>query len=168
MDLSGRPAGWEGEVSVDRFNGVSGVRDLERQDHIVARLRVDRAGRRTESSLAVLVAQDDPLDQYLVAHPADLFERPPEAAVIDPTNPYFLEPHLACAAREQPLAEEELAFFGPAAERAAACLEERGELVRRRGVLHHRGQQSPHRRIDIRSAGGGNSESRCCARLHCA
>src|SRR6266571_4600218 len=61
-----------------------------------------RAGRREEGSLAVLVAQDDPLDQYLVAHPADLFERPPEAAVIDPTNPYVLEPHLACAAREQP------------------------------------------------------------------
>ncbi len=114
-----------------------------------------RAGRREEGSLAVLVAQDDPLDQYLVAHPADLFERPPEAAVIDPTNPYVLEPHLACAAREQPLAEEELAFFGPAADRAAERLEERGELVRRRGVLHHRGQQSPHRRVDIRSAGGG-------------
>ncbi len=114
-----------------------------------------RAGRREEGSLAVLVAQDDPLDQYLVAHPVDLFERPPEAAVIDPANPYILEPHLACAAREQPLAEEELAFFGPAAEAAAARLEERGELVRRRGTLHHRGQQSPHRRVDIRSASGG-------------
>src|SRR5207244_9119220 len=61
-----------------------------------------RAGRRAESSLAVLVAQDDPLDQYLVQHPTDLFEKPPEAAVVDPTNPYVVEPHLACAAREQP------------------------------------------------------------------
>src|SRR5207247_1985187 len=74
-----------------------------------------RAGRREEGSLAVLVAQDDPLDQYLVSHPEDLFEKPPEAAVIDPTNPYVLEPHLACAAREQPLREEEVEFFGPAA-----------------------------------------------------
>src|SRR6266536_5838068 len=71
-----------------------------------------RAGRRGEASLAVLVAQDDPLDQYLVQHPADLFSRPPEAAVVDPTNPYILEPHLACAAREQPLTEEELTVFG--------------------------------------------------------
>ena len=54
-----------------------------------------RAGRRETGSLAVLVAQDDPLDQYLVAHPDDLFEKPPEAAVVDPTNPYVLEPHLA-------------------------------------------------------------------------
>src|SRR5207249_9127584 len=53
-----------------------------------------RAGRRETGSLAILVAQDDPLDQYLVAHPEDLFERPPEAAVIDPTNQYVLEPHL--------------------------------------------------------------------------
>ncbi|MFN2545169.1 MAG: DEAD/DEAH box helicase [Actinomycetota bacterium] len=113
-----------------------------------------RAGRRESGSLAVLVAQDDPLDQYLVAHPDDLFERPPEAAVVDPTNPYVVEPHLACAAREQPLADEELAFFGPAAKQAVERMEERGELVRRRGLLHHRGTGSPHRAIDIRSAGG--------------
>src|SRR5438132_383383 len=112
-----------------------------------------RAGRRGTGSLAVLVAQDDPLDQYLVSHPDDLFDKPPEAAVIDPTNPYVLEPHLACAAREQPLGEDELEFFGPAAKEAIARMEERGELVRRRELLHHRGTSSPHRGIDIRSAG---------------
>jgi DEAD/DEAH box helicase domain-containing protein len=113
-----------------------------------------RAGRRGESSLAVLVAQDDPLDQYLVQHPADLFEKPPEAAVVDPTNPYVLEPHLACAAREQPLAEEELAVFGEGAADAVSRLEEEGKLVRRRGLIHHRGRESPHRLIDVRSASG--------------
>jgi len=116
--------------------------------------QVGRAGRREEGSLAILVAQDDPLDQYLVTHPADLFDKPPEAAVIDPTNPFIIEPHLACAAREYPLADDELAVFGPGAEEAAARLEERGELVRRREVLHHLGRESPHRRIDIRSASG--------------
>ena len=35
-----------------------------------------RAGRRDTDSLAVLVAQDDPLDQYLVHHPEDLFDKP--------------------------------------------------------------------------------------------
>ncbi|HEX9376171.1 MAG TPA: DEAD/DEAH box helicase [Actinomycetota bacterium] len=116
-----------------------------------------RAGRRESGSLAVLVANDDPLDQYLVAHPEDLFHRPPEAAVIDPTNPYVLEPHLLCAAREQPLASDELAFFGepelvgPAVERLIAA----AELVRRGDTLHHRGQRSPHRSVDIRSASGG-------------
>ena len=65
-----------------------------------------RAGRRGVPSVAILVAQGDPLDQYLVSHPDDLFAKPPEAAVIDPTNPYVVGPHLACAAREQPLSDD--------------------------------------------------------------
>jgi len=113
-----------------------------------------RAGRRSESSLAFLVAQDDPLDQYLVAHPEDLFAKPPEAAVIDPTNPYVLGPHLACAAREHPLAPEEVRFFGDAAPEVVADLLGGGELQERRGRLHARAGTSPHRDIDIRSASG--------------
>jgi len=113
-----------------------------------------RAGRRSESSLVILVAQDDPLDQYLVTHPADLFQKAPEAAVIDPTNPYVLKPHLACAAREQPLAESELPIFGDGATNAAKELEEGGLAFWRRGLLYHRGRESPHRAIDVRSASG--------------
>ena len=113
-----------------------------------------RAGRRTEGSLGILVAQDDPLDQFLVTHPEELFDRPPEAAVIDPRNPFVLGPHLACAARELPLADEELTRFWPDAGGVVADLESRGELVRRRELLHHRGRSSPHRQVDIRSASG--------------
>ncbi len=113
-----------------------------------------RAGRRRDGSLAVLVAQDDPLDQYLVTHPADLFDKPSEAAVIDPTNPFVLEPHLACAAREHPLADDEVAEFWPGAEPALEKLAEAGELARRRDRWHHRGRDAPHRRVDLRSTGG--------------
>ncbi len=113
-----------------------------------------RAGRRGESSMAFLVAQDDPLDQYLVQHPEDLFRKPPEAAVIDPTNPYVLGPHLACAAREHPLAAEELTFFGDTAPLLAAELQESGELVERRGRLHAAVGTAPHTSVDIRSASG--------------
>jgi DEAD/DEAH box helicase domain-containing protein len=113
-----------------------------------------RAGRRGEGALAVLIAQDDPLDQYLVHHPEDLFDRAPEAAVIDPTNPYVAKPHLLAAAREQPLEQDEVAMLGDAAEGFAAELLADGLLVERRGLLHHRGRESPHAAIDIRSASG--------------
>ncbi len=113
-----------------------------------------RAGRRSESSLAMLIAQDDPLDQYLVTHPEDLFRKPPEAAVIDPTNPYVLGPHLRCAAREHPLAPEEVRFFGDEAEDVVARLVADGGLVDRRGRFHTRAGDSPHADVDIRSASG--------------
>lgn len=64
-----------------------------------------RAGRSTQESIAVLVAGDDQLDQWFVHHPSELFERPPERAVINPANPYVLLPHLACAAFERPLTD---------------------------------------------------------------
>jgi DEAD/DEAH box helicase domain-containing protein len=113
-----------------------------------------RAGRRGEPALAMLVAQDDPLDQYLVTHHRDLFERPPEAAVIDPSNPYVMGPHLACAAREQPLAEAELDVFGSEAPTLVDAMVEGGSMFWRRGLLYHRGRESPHRLVDVRSASG--------------
>ena len=62
-----------------------------------------RAGREQQRSLAVLVAGDDALDQYLAVHPGELFTRPPEPAVVNLSNPYVLDAHLACAAFEAPL-----------------------------------------------------------------
>jgi len=115
-----------------------------------------RAGRREASSLSMLIAQDDPLDQYLAQHPTDLFERPAEDAVIDPTNPYVIGPHLRCAARERPLTEDELtSFFGEAAVPAVDSLLADGALARRpTGMIHDVGRTSPHREIDIRSGSG--------------
>jgi DEAD/DEAH box helicase domain-containing protein len=62
-----------------------------------------RAGREQQASLAVLVAGSDQLDQWCMAHPDQLFDRPPEPAVINPANPFVLDPHLRCAAFEMPL-----------------------------------------------------------------
>jgi DEAD/DEAH box helicase domain-containing protein len=62
-----------------------------------------RAGRGTRRALTALIALDDPLDQYFMRHPRDLFGRPHEHALVDPANPYVLEQHLPCAAHEIPL-----------------------------------------------------------------
>ncbi len=65
--------------------------------------QIGRAGRSGQESLAVLVTGDDQLDQWFAHHPKDLFERPPEPAVINVDNPNILDPHLGCAAYEHPL-----------------------------------------------------------------
>lgn len=71
-----------------------------------------RAGRSQRRSLAVLVAGDDALDQYLMSHPDEVFTRPPEPAVVNPDNPFVLDAHLACAAYETPLAPEDERWWG--------------------------------------------------------
>ncbi|MGH3621362.1 MAG: DEAD/DEAH box helicase, partial [Sciscionella sp.] len=83
-----------------------------------------RAGRAGDSALVVFVARDDPLDTYLAHHPAAVLERPVEATVLDPSNPYVLAPHLACAAAELPITDAGLADFG-----GAAAMEVIDELV---------------------------------------
>jgi DEAD/DEAH box helicase domain-containing protein len=113
-----------------------------------------RAGRQGSPSLAVLVGSDDPLDAYLLHHPADLFGRPVEAALVDPGNPYVLSPHLVCAAYEAPLGEEDLALFGPVSRALTAQLEAEGALRRRRDGLHAAAGRSPAPGVDLRNAGG--------------
>ena len=61
--------------------------------------------------MAVLVAGDDQLDQWMIAHPTELFTRPPEPAVVNPANPYVLLPHLAVAAFEHPITPDDERFW---------------------------------------------------------
>ena len=62
----------------------------------------------------MLVAGDDQLDQWLMAHPREVFTRPPEPAVVNPANPSVLLPQLACAAYEQPLTPPTRRWWGDA------------------------------------------------------
>jgi DEAD/DEAH box helicase domain-containing protein len=87
-----------------------------------------RSGRRSERSLSVLVASDNPLDQYLMRHPEAFFERPQEHALISAANPHILQPHLLCAAYESPLTAKDGAIFGDAMWPLVQRLERRGLL----------------------------------------
>ncbi|MFT4125760.1 MAG: DUF1998 domain-containing protein [Gordonia sp. (in: high G+C Gram-positive bacteria)] len=114
-----------------------------------------RAGRQGTSgdSLVVLIARDDPLDTYLVHHPAALLGTPVEAPVIDPTNPYVLGPHLLCAATEYPLQEDEVARWG--AQDLVADLTAARRLRRRTAGWYAAAGVDPHGDIDIRGGIGG-------------
>jgi len=70
-----------------------------------------RAGREGQLALSVLIAGDDQLDQWLMAHPREVFDRPPERAVINITNPFIAHPHLCCAAAELPLSHDDDHFW---------------------------------------------------------
>ena len=92
-----------------------------------------RSGRRGQGALVVLIARDDPLDTYLVHHPAALLDKPIERVVIDPANPYILGPQLLCAATELPLDDAEVRALG--AEDVGRALVDDGLLRRRAGRL---------------------------------
>jgi DEAD/DEAH box helicase domain-containing protein len=113
-----------------------------------------RAGRRGQGALAVLVARDDPLDTYLVHHPEAIFGAPVEAAVFDPENPYVLGPHLAAAAAELPLTDEDLPLFGPSTEGLLAALVERGWLRRRGTGWYWTKRERATDLADLRGIGG--------------
>jgi len=91
-----------------------------------------------------------------VHHPEAVFGRPMEAAITDPTNPFILGPHLACAAAERHLTESDLELFGGTQIRPV--LE---DLLQRR-VLRHRPAGyfwaepgHPAENVNLRGGGGG-------------
>ncbi len=112
-----------------------------------------RAGRSGGEALAVLIARDDPLDTYLVHHPAALFGRPVEATVLDPTNPYVLGPQLCCAAAEAPITQADIELFGGDPARAAVDgLTAAGALRRRPSGWYWTHPGRPE--VDLRGTGG--------------
>ena len=116
--------------------------------------QVGRAGRAGSEGLAVLVARVDPLDTYLVQHPAAVLDEPVEATVFDTGNPYVLAPHLAAAAAERPLRSDELALFGPHAPAVLDDLVGRGWLRRRSSGWYWTHAEPASRLTDLRGAGG--------------
>lgn len=71
-----------------------------------------RSGRGIEDSVAVLVAFDGPLDQYIMKHPQRFFGTSPEHAIVDLENPYILMGHVMCASAELPLVKDDEKYFG--------------------------------------------------------
>jgi DEAD/DEAH box helicase domain-containing protein len=109
-----------------------------------------RSGRRHDESLAVLLAGNDPVDQYLLRHPKYFFAQSPEHAVVDPDNPYVLAKHLRSAAFELPLEESDLREFGPLAAPIAEALCAEDQLAEVKGAYYHPGGQNPSVGVSLR------------------
>src|SRR6202035_3706889 len=117
--------------------------------------RAGRAGRRSGTSCAVLVASSAPLDQFIVQHPDYFFGRSPEHAYVAPDNLEILVNHLKCAAFELPLAPEER--FGEA-DVPALCerLADAGYLHRSGGTWHWVQEAYPADTVSLRSVTSDN------------
>lgn len=110
-----------------------------------------RAGRGTEESLAVLIAHNTPIDQYLMQNPAYFFGESPEHAVIDPDNPYIVLGHLRCAARELPISTEDEGVFGEYAPAVLDILEESGHVRPLSGKWYWTGGGYPASDVGLRN-----------------
>lgn len=112
-----------------------------------------RAGRSGRAALAVYVADDDPLDGYLVRHPEAVFGAPVEATVLDPDNPHVLAGHLAAAAAELPLTAADAEYFGAGTVPLAQDLVRR-ELLRARPTgWYWTRPDRPTAHVSLRGAG---------------
>ena len=117
--------------------------------------RLGRAGRRNRASLAVVVANSSPLDQFIARHPEFFTEASPEHARIDPDQLLILMDHIRCAAFELPFRDGEQ--FGD--ESLQACL----DILCEEQVLHREGDRwhwmsddYPANSVSLRSVAEGN------------
>ncbi len=110
-----------------------------------SRQQMGRAGRRQGTSVGLLVAGAEPLDQYIVTHPNWLLSQSPEHARLNPDNEIILASHLLCAAAELPLRANDREF---GSDRTRALLH---ELVAAGQI--RRGQDGCHSAVRRRQPG---------------
>ena len=115
-----------------------------------------RAGRRQETSVAVLVATAAPVDQYVIHHPEFLLSGSPEEARLDPDNLHVLLGHLKAATFELPFRPGET--FGPGtADELLAFLAEEGHVRQAAdGRWYWSSENFPASAISLRTAAQEN------------
>ncbi|MGH9717827.1 MAG: DEAD/DEAH box helicase [Candidatus Acidiferrales bacterium] len=117
--------------------------------------RAGRAGRRSGTSCAVLVASSAPIDQFIVQHPDYFFGRSPEHAYVQPDNLEILVNHLKCAAFELPIAPDET-FGSVNVQELCARLAGAGYLHHSGGNWHWVQQAYPADAVSLRSVTSDN------------
>ncbi|OEH93012.1 ATP-dependent helicase [Bacillus solimangrovi] len=114
-----------------------------------------RAGRRQDEALMIMVANSNPIDQYVVQHPEFFFEKSPENARINPDNLIILVDHLKCAAYELPFRKGET-FGGLEVEDVLEFLTEEDVLHKTNGKWYWMNDGFPATNVSLRSASQEN------------
>lgn len=114
-----------------------------------------RAGRKAETSIAILIAGSSPLDQYIINHPEYFFGRSPELGIINPNNAVIVASHIKCAAFELPFEDNErFGKYDPLA--ILTHLEQCGILRHVGNKWYWASERYPAEDISLRSASAEN------------
>src|ERR1700676_3097459 len=141
--------GWDvGALDVCILNGYPGTIAGTWQ-------RLGRAGRRNRTSLGVLVATSEPLDQYIVRNPSFFTGASPEHARVAPDQLLILMDHVRCAAFELPFTADET-FGAENLVEMLSHLEEQGVLHREGNRWHWMADSYPASSVSLRSVADGN------------
>jgi DEAD/DEAH box helicase domain-containing protein len=114
-----------------------------------------RAGRRSGTSVAVLVANSTPLNQFLAKNPDYLFGAPVEEGRINPDNLQILLNHVKCAAFELPFSGDE-SFGGEDLPEILRFLEEERLLHHSGDHWHWTSESYPADAVSLRSVSSDN------------
>ena len=113
-----------------------------------------RSGRGEQESLSLLVASNDPIDQYIMDYPSAFFGKSVEYSLLSPANPHIQKPHLKCSAYEMPISMGDTEFFGPEMLWSADELTESGSLTIKSSQWYPSASISyPAGDVDIRGIG---------------
>ncbi|MCB1802465.1 MAG: DUF1998 domain-containing protein, partial [Gammaproteobacteria bacterium] len=118
--------------------------------------RLGRAGRRNRTSLGILVAGSEPLDQYIVRNPDFFLGASPEHARIDPDQLLLLLDHVRCAAFELPFRAGETFGASTAVDELLAYLSAEGVVHREGDAWHWVTDSYPANAVSLRSVAEGN------------
>jgi len=113
-----------------------------------------RAGRGADEALVFLIADNAPIDQYLMQHEEYLFQRNPEQAVVDPDNPHVAIGHIKSALYELPLPDKEVELFGDYAEPLLEILEEQKLVRHLGGKWYWASEEYPAAKVNLRNIAG--------------
>ena len=114
-----------------------------------------RAGRGEESSMAILVATAQPVDQYLANHSEYLTQRTPENALLDPDHLVIFLNHLRCALFELPFISGEK-FGGVEVGEFLEILEQNREVHTKNLRTFWMAEGYPAAKVSLRTASPNN------------
>jgi len=116
-----------------------------------------RAGRRSGTSLVVLIASSAPLDQYIIRNPEYFFGQAPESATVDTNNLIIVTSHIKCAAFELPFEDGEAFGLDPASTREILEYLAENRILRHvKNKWHWSADTYPAEDISLRTAAPGN------------